>query len=66
MTEDCGCRVDIFGRVSLCPLHKAAPAMLEALKGLTRMAAPFMTDAPQQLCLRLAHDAIKLAEVKHD
>jgi len=37
MIDNCGCRVDIFGRVSLCPMHEAAPAMLAALKGLAKV-----------------------------
>lgn len=33
---DCGCKIVFFatsGRIELCPLHTAAPKMLDALKG---------------------------------
>jgi hypothetical protein len=50
----CGCRTnaggDLLAWLEFCPLHKAAPDLLAALKRLLDERAPFLTDTDSCEC----------------
>ena len=69
MAEACTCTIRNHGRViEFCPMHKAAPALLDALEdatnGLRALATAVGGDIPDDVLHRIQHGVEALAAAR--